>query len=448
MSLLNKRESLILFIGDIFVFYVSLIVMYFLRYGDFGWNSGFAQHLFPFSLLFSEWVLTFFILGLYEKQTLALRNKLPILIINAQVVNIFFAGVFFYFVPYFSITPKTNLLIYLVISIPLVLIWRLIISPKLESRKRQSALLIGTGSEIEELMTEVNNNKRYGFYFVNFIDLNNRDLLNLKKDVMDLVANNGIEVIVINLNNEKIEPVLPYLYNLIFQGVRFIDKHRLYEDIFDRVPLSIVKHGWFLENVASTPRRSYDILKRSMDIFLSLILGAISLIFYPFLYVAIKMEDGGSFLIMQKRIGKNSRMIKTYKIRSMERNEEDPTQQNKNKITRIGSFIRKTRIDEIPQLWSVFIGEMSLIGPRPELPSAVKLYEEQIPYYGIRHLIKPGLSGWAQLYQENHPHHTADIKETRTKLSYDLFYIKNRSLLLDIKIALKTIKTILSRSGI
>jgi lipopolysaccharide/colanic/teichoic acid biosynthesis glycosyltransferase len=116
-------------------------------------------------------------------------------------------------------------------------------------------------------------------------------------------------------------------------------------------------------------------------------------------------------------------------------------------ITRVGKFLRTTRIDELPQLWNVFRGDLSLIGPRPELPELVKLYEKEIPYYNIRHLLKPGLSGWAQLYHKNHPHYRPDVSETRVKLSYDLYYIKNRSLLLDLKIALKTIKTLLSRSG-
>jgi lipopolysaccharide/colanic/teichoic acid biosynthesis glycosyltransferase len=118
-----------------------------------------------------------------------------------------------------------------------------------------------------------------------------------------------------------------------------------------------------------------------------------------------------------------------------------------NVVTKIGSFLRKSRIDELPQLWNVFRGDLSLIGPRPELPEIAKVYEKEIPYYNVRHLIHPGLSGWAQIYHENHPHHNADINETKNKLSYDLYYIKNRSLILDVKIAMRTIMTFLSRSG-
>ena len=119
----------------------------------------------------------------------------------------------------------------------------------------------------------------------------------------------------------------------------------------------------------------------------------------------------------------------------------------KNKVTKVGKFLRMSRLDELPQLWNVLRGDISLIGPRPEFPKAVSEYENQIPYYGVRHIIKPGLSGWAQIYGE-HPHHGIGVSETKNKLSYDLFYIKRRSLLLDLIIALKTIKTLLSKQGI
>ena len=117
-----------------------------------------------------------------------------------------------------------------------------------------------------------------------------------------------------------------------------------------------------------------------------------------------------------------------------------------NVVTKVGGLLRRLRIDELPQLWNVLKGDISLIGPRPELPALVKRYAEEIPYYNVRHLIKPGLSGWAQIYGE-HGHGKLAVDETRNKLSYDLYYIKNRSFMLDLKIALQTIKTLLSIAG-
>ena len=119
----------------------------------------------------------------------------------------------------------------------------------------------------------------------------------------------------------------------------------------------------------------------------------------------------------------------------------------KEKITKVGAFLRKTRIDELPQFWSLLNGDLSLIGPRPETPKLVKAYEAEIPYYNIRHLIKPGLSGWAQIYQEQPPKYGVDFNNTKDKLSYDLYYVKNRSTLLDLTIILKTLKELFSTKG-
>src|SRR5205814_2110908 len=117
-------------------------------------------------------------------------------------------------------------------------------------------------------------------------------------------------------------------------------------------------------------------------------------------------------------------------------------------VTRVGTLLRRTRLDELPQLFDVLAGRQSLIGPRPELPALVARYEEQIPFYGISHLVRPGLSGWAQIYHDNHPHHGEQVEATREKLSYDLYYLKHRSFMLDVIIALKTIAKLLTRSGI
>ena len=117
-------------------------------------------------------------------------------------------------------------------------------------------------------------------------------------------------------------------------------------------------------------------------------------------------------------------------------------------ITRVGKFIRLTRIDELPQLWNVLRGDISLVGPRPEFPSLVAVYEKEIPYYNVRHLIQPGLSGWAQIYHSAHPHHAVAVNDTRDKLSYDLYYVKHRSFLLDLRIALQTFKALISKSGV
>jgi exopolysaccharide biosynthesis polyprenyl glycosylphosphotransferase len=448
MNYLSRKEAIILFIGDLFFFTLSLFVALWVRYADLPTFSLFWTHFVPFSILFLVWIIVYFIAGLYEKHTLILKSKLPSIIFNSQIANSVIAIVFFYLIPIFGIAPKTILFIYLFISFVAILLWRFYGVTLFTKREKQPALLIGAGDEMRELLHEVNGNSRYDIFFVSSIDVHNIDSIDIQEEIVKIVYSNNIKIIAVDFSHEKITPLLPHLYNLIFSKVRFIDSHRIYEDIFDRIPLSLVTYSWFLENISVSPTFTYDILKRGMDFVLSLILGIISLLFYPFVYVAIKLDDGGRIFILQERIGRDGKLFHLYKFRSMSRNETDLSSTIQNKVTIIGNFLRKTRIDELPQLWNVLKGDLSLVGPRPELPSGVTIYEKEIPYYHIRHLIKPGLSGWAQIHQENHPHHGTAVSETKEKLTYDIFYIKNRSFWLDIKIALKTIKSLLSRTGI
>lgn len=437
----NKKESFFLFLGDCLIFYFSLYFALALRYFSLPSNKLMAEHLVPFSILSAVWLLTFFVTGLYEKHTLLLKTRLPSALFNAQVANTFVAVIFFYFISYFKIAPKTILFIYLLVSFALILLWRLYGARLLSPAVKQKGIIIGSGEELKELIEEVNGNSRYGLEFVSSIDIDEIEAVDFQNEIVSRVYAEEIQIIAIDLNNPKVEPILPHLYNLIFSKVKFIDMYKIYEDIFDRVPLSLVKYNWFLENISSEAHTAYDAAKRIMDVILSFALGTVSLILYPFVILAIKLDDGGRIFFNQERVGRNNKIIKVHKFRSMHENGD-------NGITKIGRLLRTLRIDELPQLWSVFRGDISMIGPRPEIPSLVKHYEEEIPYYNVRHLLKPGLSGWAQLYHHDPPKVVADALKTRRKLSYDLYYIKNRSLMLDLKIALKTLKVLLSRSGV
>ena len=151
----------------------------------------------------------------------------------------------------------------------------------------------------------------------------------------------------------------------------------------------------------------YDFLKRVMDILLAIIIGAFYIIMLPFVYVAIKLNDGGPVHFFQERVGKNNVIIKIMKFRTMNAVDDgtwvtqDGTKDTREmRVTKVGKFLRKARIDEFPQFWNILIGDISFIGPRPELPALVKFYEKEIPYYNVRHLITPGLSGWAQIHHD------------------------------------------------
>jgi len=441
MAISGKKETITLFLGDVIILYLSLWLGLFLRYQSTPSGYLWGLHLAPFSIIIAVWILVFFISGLYEKHTLILKSRLPSTVFNAQVANSFIAVLFFYFIPYFGITPKTNLFIYLFISFTLILLWRIYGDRILHPLIKQKGIIVGSGEEMRELLEEVNNNPRYGLQFISSVDLNRIAGMDFKEEILSRVYSEEVQIIAVDLKNEKVEPILPHLYNLIFSRVKFIDMYKIYEDLFDRVPLSLVRYNWFLENISTESRITYDTLKRIMDLFLSSITGVLSLLVYPFVMLAIKIDDGGGIFFEQERIGKNNKIIKISKFRTM-------SEKDNGKVTRVGKWLRALRIDELPQLWSVLKGDMSMIGPRPEIPALVNHYEEEIPYYNIRHLIKPGLSGWAQLYHIDPPKVVADAEKTRRKLSYDLYYIKNRSFMLDLKIALKTIKALLSRSGV
>lgn len=445
MSISNKREALILFLGDVAIFVSALWLTLFLRYGGIPKPGVFQDHLIPFSIIFFLWVLVFFIAGLYEKHTTILKSRLPNLLSRVQAVNSVVAVLFFYLVPYFGITPKTNLFIYLVISFLSVLGWRLYVSASPGFRRREKAILIGSGEEMEELKNEVNQNPKYSIYFVSAVNLEDPKVIDLEKEVLAPVFSEGVSAVVIDLKNDRVGPVLPKLYKLIFSRVRFIDMYKVYEDIFDRIPLSLLNYKWFLENISRSAHAGYDFLKRFMDVAISLTLGIISLILYPLIALAIKLEDSGPVFIVQERVGKGNNIIKLAKFRSMRKNDSGvwPVKGD-GWTTKVGRFLRDTRLDELPQLWSVLKGDISLIGPRPDIIDLGRKLAEEIPYYTVRNLIEPGLSGWAQIRQDTPPH---SVEETKLRLSYDFYYIKNRSFMLDLRIALQTIKTLLSRSG-
>ncbi|MCX6738705.1 MAG: sugar transferase [Candidatus Parcubacteria bacterium] len=445
MKIYNKKETLALFLGDVFFFAIALWLTLFVRYMQVPGREILMTHLIPFSFLFAVWVVSFFIAGLYGKNTLLFKSRLPALLLRTQIINSGIAVLFFYFIPYFSITPKITLFLCLLFSFAFILIWRTRLSVFLGFRKKQNALLIGEGKEMRELFEEVNHNRRYALTFVSAIDLARVDEPEFEAKFLKILSSRNFPVIVVDMANKKMEILFPHLYRLIFSNVRFAEMHTLYEDIFDRVPLSLLHYRWFLKNISVSSHVAYDALKRMMDIIIALPLVVVLFLLYPFVWIAIKFDDGGPVFIVQERVGRDNKIIKILKFRSMKSSDAGIwVKEGDDRITRIGRFLRASRIDELPQLFSVIRGDMSLVGPRPDIYDLGMKLSKEIPYYTIRNIIKPGLSGWAQIKQENPPQ---SLEETKLRLAYDIYYIKHRSFLIDFKIALQTIATILSRAG-
>ncbi len=255
--------------------------------------------------------------------------------------------------------------------------------------------------------------------------------------------------VVLGLNTVFPQDIVERLMAMRMRGDAIYDITEFYEMMFQKIPVFHIREGWFILssgfNILHEPFRIK--IKRAFDIFLSVSMLVFSFPFWILAAIAIKLESSGPVFFSQERTGINDRPFVLHKFRSMrkdaEKNGAKWASVNDARVTRIGKIIRATRIDELPQLWNVLKGDMSFIGPRPERPVFIRDLEKQIPYYNLRHLVKPGITGWAQVMYP----YGASVEDARQKLEYDLYYIKNFSFVLDMDIVLKTIRIVLFGKG-
>jgi len=450
MSLVPKREYVALLLGDLLVFTAALWFTLALRYLSPPTATLFRQHLVPFSLLFVAWIVVFFLAGLYGRHTRLFRGRLFATILYAQLINILIAALFFFLIPAFGIAPKTILVLYLFVSSLLIFLWRVGLYPRVRRARKLQGVLIASGPDARLLAEEVAHDGRYPFTFDYVIDTKESPAHEVIQRACRIIEEDDVTFLVVDFSDKAVSAALPILYDAAFQkeGFALVDAIELYQEVFEREPLSLIDYEWVLGN--ATTSRLYDALKRSIDILGSIILGIVSLVVYPFVIAAVKLEDGGPVFVTLPRVGAYQKQINIVKFRSMTGNDAadyGASGKSKLEVTRVGKWLRLFRVDELPQIWNVFRGDLSFVGPRPEAPALAGKYGARIPYYNARHLIKPGLTGWAQLRHDRHPHHGLAIEETKEKLSYDLYYLKRRSLFLDVFIMLQTVRIILSARG-
>jgi len=402
----DRRETAILLIGDFLILVASLWVALLLRNLAVPAFSYFEKNLYPFLPMFLLSLVVFYIAGLYEKQTRPIRSVMSIRIFGAQAATVAIAAILFFILP-LVIAPKTILILYLLISVIAESAWRFHrMKREIKEGKRTPVILVGSGPAALELYDEVNGNNAYLIRFVGRVD--------------------------------KKSPTAGATPEMEFAP--------LYEEIFDRVPLEYLDSDELLKSL-SMHRSLYDKSKRLFDVVLALVLSVIAIPFIGIAAALLFIENGIVFL-QHERIGRGDRTFRIMKLRSYLFDDHgDPELHKKNRVTTLGSILRKTRIDELPQLWNVLVGDLSFIGPRPELPKIAEVYEREIPQYRMRHLIAPGLSGWAQIHDYDAPRGGADVARTKRKVSYDLYYLKHRSFGLDLAIAIKTLRTLFAFSG-
>ncbi len=441
---MNKTKKLILLLGDLLILNFSLVITIFIRYrlvGQDPRNLGdiFFSHYHSFGAIFGLWILCFYILGLYRPYLLFNgrnfnRNALSS-IGYASIISI----IFFYF-QNSAITPKTNLFLFIAVFSVIFLAWRRLYNSLLKSYlPKNHFLIIGQSTQAEKLLRNIQLNPQLGWKSEGIIATNESEKLE------EMVREKGIKTIILNTRDSS-EDLQQKLFECLKLKVNFFSFPHFYELVTGKIPVEEIDRSWFLENLNEGKRGIYGFIKKTFDLFGASLLLLASLPFWPFIAMLIKIDSRGPIFFKQERVGKNEKSFFMIKFRTMriEGNSGLMTAEKDPRITKLGNFLRKTRIDEIPQVLNILRGEMSFIGPRPERPEFVSRLTEKIPFYKTRLLIKPGISGWDQV---SGIYHSPSDEDSLEKLQYDLFYIKHRSLYLDLTIILRTIATVISKSG-
>ena len=319
--------------------------------------------------------------------------------------------------------------------------------------KKQNVLIFGSNHIKNNIQEDIINTLDYNYigYISNNKSRATKYLIGRYDEMETIIAKNNVDILVIvkNIKSPDFKKYLKRIFDLKINGLKIMTYEEFNEDIQKKIDINQINEEWLLES------NGFDILnnemqrniKRGMDLILALILMVILSPLALITAIIIKFESKGPVIFKQTRIGENMKPFKVYKFRSMRLHDPNKyskyTLDNDARVTKFGKFMRKTRIDELPQLWNILKGTMSFVGPRPEWNILAKEYAEQINYYNLRHLIKPGITGWAQVmfpYGES-------LDDARKKLEYDLYYLKHQDLILDVLIVAKTAKAVLFGKG-
>jgi len=440
MSLGGKVKTLLLFVGDVMALYAGLFITLVARYGGGFWDAFEDAHAVPFSILFVVWVLVFYIAGLYDLRRL--RNNLDFFktLALSLAANAILSVLLFYFVQAFGIAPKTNLFIFIVIFAIIELFWRRLFNRLTESGEAPNrVLLIGNGPTAAEVELSIAENPQLGYEVV--AHLTEDDASRTPAMIAAAVREDRVNLIVVPRELKRKEAVAPTLYTLFGQGIQIVDLETFYEIVMRKVPLGDVEETWFLENIESAAK-FYDQFKRAIEFILAVAIGLVLLPFEIVIALLVVLTSRGPVIYRQARVGTHGENFMLYKFRTMRRDAETNGAQwaakNDARVTPLGKFLRASHLDELPQLWNIIRGDISFVGPRPERPEFVGKLKHDIPFYEVRLLVKPGVTGWAQL------NHRADLTtdDVKQKLQYDVYYLKNRSPILDLAIILKTVKSL------
>jgi sugar transferase (PEP-CTERM system associated) len=324
-------------------------------------------------------------------------------------------------------------------------------------KKRERVLILGSGQVGIKLCRKVLARVDLNFEVVGFLDedprrvgerLVNPSIIGTIDELVDIVQKKAVNRVIVSLPDRRGRMPVDDLLQLRLQGVRVEDAHTLYESVTGRISLDQLDPSWLIFSNGFNKFRWQLFAKRCIDLVFALALLTGALPFMAVIAILIKLDSEGPVFFRQERIGQNGKKFTLLKFRTMNEDAEGGgvpqwATENDARVTRLGGYLRKFRFDELPQAFNIIRGDMSFVGPRPERPYFVDKLEQTLPYYRERHLVKPGLTGWAQI---RFPYASTE-QEAREKMEYDLFYVKNFSVLFDLAIVFETVKIVLFGRG-
>ena len=421
-----KNRQTLLLLGDVAVLALSLWLMILWRFDASSQHALIMAQIRIFVPLFVLWLVVFFVFELYDVRRVNPNPQHIGLLIAAVALCVGLSIVVFYLIPQPGITPKTNLAIIGGIAFMLLVAWRRAFYHLFTSRIKQHIALIGTSPLLDDLKTELTKHPQLGTVVGHW------------EDISQIPSDIGTIHLFIS---ESTKP--KYLLSLTqhFNATLFSLPHA-YQAFFGKVPASLISNERAIQIISKDPNQAMYILSRIIEILVATIVLVITSPFVLIAMIAILVEDGSPVIYRQARVGKNGAVFDLYKLRSMrkdaERNGAQWADTHDTRITRLGHILRKTHLDEVPQMYNIIRGNLALIGPRPERPEFVTELEQQIPYYYLRHTVRPGFTGWAQIKFR----YARSVMDSQEKFAYDLYYLLNRSPLLDAGIVLKTLQII------
>ncbi|HTI38134.1 MAG TPA: TIGR03013 family XrtA/PEP-CTERM system glycosyltransferase [Vicinamibacterales bacterium] len=324
-------------------------------------------------------------------------------------------------------------------------------------RLEERVLVVGTGETARKVARQILDQHDFAYRVIGFIDddasrigerIVNPGIIGTPADIDRLVSAHQIDRIVVGLADRRGKLPIQELLRAKMAGVRVEDATTTYERVTGKILIDDLRPSWLIFSDGFRVSRVARLMKRAIDLSLSLLMAIASLPLMVLTALLVWIDDGRPVLYRQERVGENGRTFVLSKFRSMRKDAEIAGQpvwakDGDDRVTRVGRFIRKTRLDELPQLWNVLRGDMSFVGPRPERPFFVEELSQQIPFYQQRHAVKPGLTGWAQVKYR----YGSSLEDAMEKLRYDLYYIKHLSVFFDLTIVFDTVKVVLFRKG-